>query len=296
MMRTPTPKEDKEAKKVTFTAKEPISCPICDTAFRREELFQGRVNAGDLTDELHRLYTPMAAYGVVMPLVYDVTVCPSCYYAAFKGDFPAVTSKFREKLVDEMEYRIKSSQTLFASLDFQSPRRIEEGTASYLLAMLCYEHFTKEFSPTTKMAMCSLRAAWLFGHMHERYPGQNYDYVATMFHKKALFLYKQTIEYEQKKMESVSTVKYLGPDTDKNYAYEGVLYLCGVLEMKYGQREDPERRNLELDRSKRAIARMFGLGKKTKSKPGPLLEKARNLYDELKRELNADDDEDDGEE
>ena len=92
-------------------------------------------------------------------------------------------------------------------------------------------------------------------------------------------------------------MKFLGPDTDKNYAYEGVLYLCGILELKYGQREDEEKRNLELDRSKRAIARMFGLGKKTKSKPGPLLEKARNLYDELKRELAVDDDdEDDAEE
>jgi uncharacterized protein (DUF2225 family) len=36
---------------------------------------------------------------------------------------------------------------------------------------------------------------------------------------------------------------------------------------------------------------MFGLGKKTKSKPGPLLDKARELYDRLKAELQDGDDE-----
>ena len=39
-----------------------------------------------------------------------------------------------------------------------------------------------------------------------------------------------------------------------------------------------------------ALAKMFGLGKSSKSKPGPILEHARNLYDALKVELNETDD------
>ena len=41
----------------------------------------------------------------------------------------------------------------------------------------------------------------------------------------------------------------------------------------------------KLDEHKRAIARIFGLGKSTKEKPGPLLEHSRNLYDSLTKEL-----------
>ncbi|MFA6938022.1 MAG: DUF2225 domain-containing protein, partial [Treponema sp.] len=59
------------------------------------------------------------------------------------------------------------------------------------------------------------------------------------------------------------------------------------LEYKYGQREDEEMRLKKLDESKRSIARIFGLGKSSKSKPGPLLEVARNLYDKLTSELSA---------
>jgi len=57
--------------------------------------------------------------------------------------------------------------------------------------------------------------------------------------------------------------------------------LCGLLEYKYGQKEDISLRLKKLDEFKRAIARVFGLGKSSKSKPGPLLEHSRNLYDTI---------------
>jgi uncharacterized protein (DUF2225 family) len=41
----------------------------------------------------------------------------------------------------------------------------------------------------------------------------------------------------------------------------------------------------KLDSSKRSIARLFGLGKSSKSKPGPLLELARGLYDSISKLL-----------
>jgi len=289
MVRYAKPKEEKE-KKVTFFSKESIQCPVCETLFKREELFQGRVNAGDLTDELHRLYTPMAAFGEVQPLVYELTVCPSCYYSAFKSDFLPGALKCKDVLEAEAEKRIKASQTLFPALDFQNFRRIDEGAASYFLAMMCYEHMNKDFSPTAKQAMCAIRAAWLFEILNTKFPKQNFDAVMLMFYKKALFLYKLAMEYEQKKVESISAVKYLGPDTDKNYGYEGVIYLCGLLEYKYGQTENQEARTLELDRGMRGIARMFGLGKKSKNKPGPLLEKGRLMYETLKKELKQEED------
>ena len=45
-----------------------------------------------------------------------------------------------------------------------------------------------------------------------------------------------------------------------------------------------------MEYQKFALAKMFGLGKSSKSKPGPLLEAARDLYDALKIELKETDD------
>jgi uncharacterized protein (DUF2225 family) len=81
----------------------------------------------------------------------------------------------------------------------------------------------------------------------------------------------------------------MGPDMDKNYGWDGVIYLCGLLEYKYCQREDTQLRLKKLSESKTAIARIFGLGKSSKNKPGPLLEHARELYDNLSKELKDDD-------
>ena len=80
----------------------------------------------------------------------------------------------------------------------------------------------------------------------------------------------------------------MGPDMDKNYGWDGVIYLCGLLEYKYGQQEDIQLRLKKLNESKTAIARIFGLGKSSKNKPGPLLEHARNLYDNLSKLINDD--------
>ena len=85
------------------------------------------------------------------------------------------------------------------------------------------------------------------------------------------------------------TLNNFGPDMDKNYGWDGVVYLTGLLEYKYGQHEDIQLRLKKLSESKTAIARIFGLGKSSKNKPGPLLEHARELYDNLTKELKDDD-------
>ena len=90
------------------------------------------------------------------------------------------------------------------------------------------------------------------------------------------------------RVEKSSTLNNMGPDIDKNYGWDGVIYLCGLLEYKYGQQDDIQLRLKKLSESKTAIARIFGLGKSSKSKPGPLLEHARNLYDNLSKLVNDD--------
>jgi uncharacterized protein len=292
MVRYAQKPESEKEKKVTFISKEPIVCPVCESSFNREELFSGRVNAGDLTDELHRTYLPTHNYGEVFPLIYELTVCPSCWYSAFKPDFLGIPSKVAAALKDATASRVEAAQRVFEGADFSSPRGLVEGATSYYLAMLSYEQLPKEYSPAIKQGLSALRAAWLCGYLDKKSPGENFAYAGRVLYGKARFLYRLAVELEQKGKEQLTTVKWLGPDTDKNYGFEGVLYLSAILELKYGPMEDEAKRLETLDGCKRTIAKMFGIGRKSKSKPGPLVDKVRDLYDQLKKELHQDEEED----
>jgi uncharacterized protein (DUF2225 family) len=277
--------------KLSFQSKEEYTCPVCETVFRREELLSGggRLNAGALTDELHRLYTPSARFGDVYPLIYLATVCPECWFAALDKDFEALPSGNIEKVKYDKEKRVADVYTIFPKLDFHKQRNLVSGTASQYLLVRCYDFFPKEFSPTIKQGIASLRAGWLFEEMEKKDPGQHYDWLAQLFKKKAMFFYNEAIYREQSGKENLSGLKIFGPDTDKNYGYDGALYLTALLKFKYGFLDNPELRATGLDECKRTIAKIFGVGKSSKSKPGPLLEHARKLYDDLSKELNESD-------
>jgi uncharacterized protein (DUF2225 family) len=274
--------------KLSFQSKEEYTCPVCETVFRREELLSGggRLNAAALTDELHRLYTPSARFGDVYPQIYLATVCPECWFAALDKDFEALPVDNIDKVKYDREKRVADAETIFPQLDFFKQRNLVSGTASQYLLVRCYEFFPKEFSPTIKQGISSLRAGWLFEEMEKKNPGQHYDWLAQLFKKKAMFFYNEAIYREQSGKENLSGLKIFGPDTDKNYGYDGALYLTALLKYKYGFLDNPELRATVMEECKRTIAKIFGVGKTSKNKPGPLLEHARQLYDNLSKELN----------
>lgn len=277
--------------KISFQSKEEYMCPLCETEFHREELLSGsgRLIAGILTDELHRLYEPSIKFGVVYPLIYQVTVCPECWFASMDKDFFEIPKASKQKAEEDREVRIAETQMIFPETDFHLARDLVSGIASLYLAIRCYDYFTKEFSPTIKQGIACLRAGWLLDEMNKTLPGQHYDWLAELFKKKANYFYNEAIRREQCGKETLSALKIFGPDTDKNYGYEGALYLSSLLKYKYGFQENPQLRAKALDEAKRTIARIFGVGKSSKGKPGPLLEHVRDLYDNITKELNETD-------
>lgn len=279
---------------LTFYSREQIECPICNAKFKREELMTGggRLVAGKLTDELRRLYEPSAKYGEVHPQVYSMTVCPKCHYSAFPQDFCILDKDSLNRIYEKMQERYESVKRLFSKLNFSTNRTLAEGAASYYLAILCYELVDTKYSPTIKQGLCSLRSAWLFSELGKKYPEENYGYAADLFYHKALFFYRRAIELESSGKEMIANLKSFGPDIDKNYGYDGVLYLGALLEYKYGSHTDPAKRIELLSANRRALAKMFGLGKSSKNKPGPLLEHARTLYEALVAEIKDDSDSD----
>lgn len=272
---------------LTFFSRTPVTCPVCDGKFYREELRtgRGRLNAGTLTQELRRTFVPSQKYGEVFPLIYPVMVCPSCYYSAFQTDFLTVPPAAADRIRSEEQRRIGDTRLILSSLDFAGPRGLEEGCASYFLAASCYEHFPKDFSPTFKRGLCCLRAAWICSDLHRKRPDDNYDYLASLFYRKARFFYANAVALEQTGKETLSGAPNLGPDLDKNYGYDGVLYLTGYLEYRYGPAKDQPKRRVALERAKRTVAKIFGMGKASKDKPAAILDNARDVYEEITREL-----------
>jgi uncharacterized protein (DUF2225 family) len=279
--------EDRDTRKTTFFSKNPISCPVCDTSFYREDLLSGggRLIAGELTEELHRTYEPSKKYGELYPLVYAVLVCPSCFYAAYPQDFHEVKGEFIERLKEETDKRVQSASLVFKDLDFTNYRGLKEGAASYFLAMMCYDLLDRHYSPTFKRALSALRAAWLLDALHRKAFGENYDYLSRLFYRKARFFYIQSVEMAQNGQEPLEAKVNFGPDLDKNYGYDGLLYITGLLEYRYGPRQNNEKRVKSLESAKRIVSKLFGTGKASKSKPSAILDKARELYDEMNKEI-----------
>jgi uncharacterized protein (DUF2225 family) len=278
--------EDENLLKISFQAKDTTRCPVCGETFRREELLSGsgRLIAGELTDELHRLYET-SRYGDLYPLAYSAMVCPRCWFAAMEQDFVKLPKENIAQVEATEKSRKDAVQLIFTSVDFYESRNLVSGAASQFLVCLCYDHFPAEFSPTVKQGLAALRAGWLLDHINSVYPGQHYDWLSELFKKKACFFYNEALQRETTGKETLSGLAAFGPDTDKNYGYEGMLYLRGVLEYKYGSQKDPRQRYEVLADSKRTIAKIFGLGKSSKSKPGPLLERGKELYAALGKEL-----------
>lgn len=288
---------------ISYWSKTKVMCPVCQKEFQREEMLSGggRMIAGSLTDELHRLYEPSEKFGKVYPLLYAIGACPKCHLALLWSDFKEIDDeKSLVRLHKEAEDRRKKVSAVFPYYELAKERSLLDGAAMYYLALLSYETIDPKYATTFKRGMISLRLAWLCKDLHELMPERNYNYIAEVFYRKAMFFYQQTLEYETSGVETIGVVNNFGPDIDKNYGYDGVTYLAALFEYKYGQRDDLSLRLKNLAANKHAIARLFGLGKTSKSKPGPLLEHARALYETLSKELKdantIDFDDDDDEE
>jgi len=241
--------------------------------------------AGKLTEELHRIFEPSAKYGKVYPLIYQALVCPSCWFASMEPDFAALPPEGKTKALNDKAKRFSDTELVFSGIDFGEPRDLINGAASQYLVLRCYDYFNKETSPTVKQGLAALRCAWLLDDVAKDNPGQHYDWLATLFRKKAQFLYNEALAKEQNGSETLSGIKIFGPDIDKNYSYEGMLYLCAYLRYKFGPAHNQEERKASLEDARRTISKLFGMGKSSKEKPGAFLEIARKLYDTINKEL-----------
>ncbi len=277
-----------QEQRLTFFQKRPTECPVCQAKFYREDLLSGggRLIAGALTDELRRLYEPSKKYGEVRPLIYPVSVCPSCLFAAFPPDFGRPAEHSIKTLELHADERRDSLALVLSGVDFSGPRGLKEGIASYYLALASYAFMDRHANPTFKAGLCALRAAWLLTDLDAVEDGEGWDELALSFYQSARAFYLATLDREQHAQEPLAPTLQLGPDMDKNYGYDGVIYLTGFLDWKYGEAGDRQARAASLERARRIIAKVFGMGRKTKDKPTAILDKAKDVYERIGGEID----------
>ena len=277
-----------ETKKISFRQKNQIVCPVCRNEFYREEMFtgSGRLIAEKLTDELRRLYKESQKFGKIYPLVYMLNVCPSCLYTAYPKDFTDISEAEIEKLKEMKPARKSIFEKFFGDQNFNDDRNLMLGAASYMLAVDCYNFRKKNVAPTFKRGVSSIRAAWLFSDLAEEYPDKSYKKISLFFYKKAYEFYTRILDLLQSGAEPADAAGNMGPDSDKNWGYEGILYVSAVLTYKFGTSEkDIDKKIEDFNVSKRYCSRLFGSGKTSKTTPTELLEKTRILYEKLNQTL-----------
>jgi len=282
--------KDKKKPRISFRQKKAIVCPVCGTEFYREEMLtgRGRLIAGKLTDELRRLYEKSPKYGIIYPLAYVLNVCPKCLFTAFPKDFLNLEPDELQKIKGTTLKRLKNLYTLFPNIDFNNDRNLFIGAASYVLCVDCYGLRNRSIAPTVKRAICSIRAAWLLGDLYKVMPEYPYDKLQKFYYKKATLLYADVVELAQTGKEPFDkAVTILGPDIDKNYGYDGILYVSGILGKKYGESifKDPKKLLNFYENVKRSLSRLFGSGKSSRNKPSDLLDMTKDLYEEMGRRI-----------
>ncbi|HEY1406050.1 MAG TPA: DUF2225 domain-containing protein, partial [Spirochaetota bacterium] len=182
--------------------------------------------------------------------------------------------------------RMQTIRKFFGDMSFESDRTLSHAAASYMLAVDVYNMRGKSVAPTFKKAISSIRAAWLFDDLSKENPSGPYKKISDFFHTKAYTYYEKVIELFMTGAEPVEAAGSLGPDSDKNWGYEGVLYLYSVLTMKFGANDPDIRKRIEsFEKTKRTLSKVFGIGKSSKNKPGALIDMTRDQYDKINEKL-----------
>ena len=122
---------DKKKSAISYWSKDKCICPVCKKDFEREVMLSGngRMIAGGLTDELHRIFEPSARFGKVYPLIYEIGVCPHCHTALMWNDFKDLKG---DALKDAIKNKIAQKDSTVVGQMGTTPRRLTD-----LIGSLC---------------------------------------------------------------------------------------------------------------------------------------------------------------
>jgi uncharacterized protein (DUF2225 family) len=129
-----------------------VKCPACDAVFKTPRVKSTHLKVKLGEPDFHKVYEGIS------PLLYAVTVCPECNYAARNDDFDKVTLEYHPEIV-QIAKAIKASGK---SVKFPVTADISVDLAvkKHLLAITFYRHW----KPENPLAIAGLymHAVWMY--------------------------------------------------------------------------------------------------------------------------------------
>jgi hypothetical protein len=167
-------------------------CPVCATEFTAQKVRTTKLKSKNLDTDLRTHYEG------INPLLYNVILCPGCFYANFSEDFEDLSAIEKTKLSSERRtFRQDNSSELETAIE------------KYKLALKCIQ--TVNGTPE-KLAKAYLHLAWLYEDTGE-------NNLAVEMRQNALTCYKQAF----------SSSSHL-----QKPQLEQITYLIGELSLQLG--------------------------------------------------------------
>ncbi len=274
----------------------PIKCPVCEHSFKKEVMRfgHGRLISIDIDAELKQTYKFSKKFGEIYPYIYNIFICPNCWFAALSEDFNRKDFYNYTGLRADEKFRRRQGRELSPQVDFDSYRTLENGLVGYFLAILCYAYCSFGSFAEAKKSIAAIRAAWCIGdiiagtHDSELIPPyaalkQYFRYTAYLessHHLKSL--YKPAVSKDN------FAVEIYGPDVNKDLGFNGFLYLNNYLSLEFLALEATAYAQYKrMEKSRNTLSKVFGFGKSSRQKPSVLMNKARDLYKEVKEKAEA---------
>lgn len=134
-----------------YVWKKKIVCPVCAHEFESFNYKNKSQALKEKESDFHEVYE------VFDPIIYDVIVCPSCYYAGTVNDYEKLKAK-------DMEILFNDKRT--SNFDYRKNRTIDMALESYDLAIDCKKKADKPNDAL--MGNLYLKKAWIYRNINEK--------------------------------------------------------------------------------------------------------------------------------
>lgn len=271
--------------KISFFNEQDKTCPVCTQEVKQEVLRsgRGRLDSSDIQRDLRQSYMPSKKFGVIYPLIYDILVCPNCWFAALEKDFQP--KKFDYQQIKQFEEQRKQRGVVLLKshkVDFKNYRTLSNGLVSYYLAIHCYHFFLDKSAVDFYKGLFSIRASWCAKDI--AVAEDDKDFLYTYFY----FRYLAALNYENYVSQAengafAGNIDYYGPDCSMDHGFRGLIYLSACLGDEFSELIRDEKNRYEFyTKLLRRLSKIFGIGKKSKNNPSIFLDMVYNLYEDIK--------------
>lgn len=195
-------------------------CPVCETKFRAEQVRFSKLKLVKRDPDLRMHYEK------IDPLMYNVILCPQCFYANFAEDFNKITPVKKSKLLSTTRMDCSNS----------SPCVEKTAIENHKLALECIKIIN---GTPGNLAKSYLHLAWLYEDINEKT-------LAKEMREYALTYYKQA--YSSSPHLNSSQVQQ-------------IIYLIAELSLQLGYNKDAYEFFQQLIREKEPIPWLLKLGR-----------------------------------